>query len=165
MSGFNDFMDKAGAFATKAAGKAKDLASVAAAKTKQVGRVAKLNMEVSSQKDIVKKAYAELGRLYYEAHHDAPEEALSGLCGQIDGAMAAIASLEEEIARVKEEAGEDADFESVVDQTAAEAAAEPDVIVQIVEEEIHPAPSAAPAEPEEPAGPAEPEADAEPAAP
>lgn len=154
MSGFNDFMDKAGAFATKAAEKAKDIASVAAAKTKQVSHVAKLNMDVSSHKDTVRKAYAELGRLYYEAHHDAPDPALAGVCGQIDEAMAAIASLEEQIARIKAEANEQADFETVVDETAAEADAEPDVVVQIVEEEIR--------RPEEPETPVEPEAPAEP---
>lgn len=164
MSGFNDFMDKAGAFASKAAGKAKDLASVAAAKTKQVSRVAKLNMDVSSQKDVIKKAYTELGQLYYEAHHDAPEPALAAACGQIDEAQAAIAALEEEIARIKQtmdEQAEDADFESVVDKTEAEA----DVIVQIVEEELHVPTSAGPEAPAEPETPAEPGTPAEPEAP
>ncbi len=163
MSGFNDFMDRAGALAFKAAEKAKDLASVAAAKTKQVSRVAKLNMDISAQKDAIKKAYGELGQQYYQIHKDDPEAALAEVCRQIDEANAAIASLEEEIARCKadmEEADEaqDGDFSSVVDQTEAEA----DVIVQVVEEEMSgadaPQAGETPAEPAEPAEPAAPEA-------
>ncbi len=131
MSGFNDFMNKAGAFASKAAEKAKDAAVAAAAKTKQLSRIAKLNMDISGQKDTVRKAYAELGKLYYEAHHDDPEQAMAQVCQQIDMANAAIAALEEEIASLKaaeDEEAVDADFAAVVDETEA------DVEVEIQEE-------------------------------
>ena len=156
MSGFNDFLSKAGDFASRAAGKAKDLAGAAAEKTrdlagtaaertKQVSRIAKLNMDISGQKDTIKKAYAELGKLYYEAHHDSPEGLLAQVCQEIDLANAAIGSMEDEIAQLKQAMAEDdapaedADFEAVVDETAAEA----DVEVEIqVEEE--PAPESAP---------------------
>ena len=155
MSGFNDFMNKAGAFASKAAGKAKDLAGVAAVKTKQVSRIAKLNMDISSEKETMKKAYTELGKLYYEAYHDAPEGQFAQVCQEIDLAAAAVAAMEDEIAQIKQEmaeAGEDADFEAVVDETAASA----DIEVEIQVEEEQPAP-AAPAE-EQPqwSAPAEP---------
>lgn len=138
MSGFNDFMDKAGVLAVKAAEKAKDLANVAAEKTKQVSRVAKLNMDISAQRDTIKKAYAELGRLYYEAHREDPDGALAQVCQEIDMAQAAIKNLEEEIAAIKAEEAQDGDFASVVDATAAEA----DVEVEVTVEE-----PAAPAEP------------------
>lgn len=133
MSGFNDFMNKAGAFASKAAEKAKDAAVAAASKTKQLSRIAKLNMDISGQKDTVRKAYAELGKLYYEAHHDDPELAMAQVCQQIDMANAAIAALEEEIASLKaaeDEEAVDADFAAVVDETEA------DVEVEIREEPI-----------------------------
>ena len=139
MSGFNDFMNKAGAFASKAAEKAKDAAVAAAAKTKQLSRIAKLNMDISGQKDTVRKAYAELGKLYYEAHHDDPEQAMAQVCQQIDMANAAIAALEEEIASLKaaeDEEAVDADFASVVDETEA------DVEVEIQEEPIAEEPAA-----------------------
>lgn len=153
MSGFNDFLSKAGDFASKAAGKAKDLAGVAAEKTKdfastaaertrQVSRIAKLNMDISTQKDTIKKAYAELGKLYYEAHHDAPEGLLAQVCQEIDLANAAIGAMEDEIAQLKQAMAEedapaeDADFEAVVDETAAEA----DVEVEIQVEEPAPEP-------------------------
>ncbi len=133
MSEFNDFMAKVGQIASKAAEKTKDIAAVAATKTKQVSRIAKLNMDISSQKDVVKKAYADLGKLYYEAHHDAPEGDLAPVCQQIDMALASVASMEAEIARIKEEMtaddeAEDAGFEAVVDQTEA------DVEVEVHEE-------------------------------
>ena len=133
MSGFKDFMNKVGAFASKAAVKTKEIAGVAATKTKQVSHIAKLNMEISGQKDVAKKAYTELGKLYYEAHHDAPEAGMEQICQQIDMALASVASMEEEIARTRAEmteAPEDADFETVVDQTQADA----DVEVEIHEE-------------------------------
>ena len=146
MAGFNDFLTKAGALASKAADKAKDLAGVAAVKTKQVSRIAKLNMDISAKKDDMKKAYAELGKIYYEAHHDAPDETCAPLCAQIDEAAAAVAAMEAEIAQLKQEIGEDdtaqdADFEAVVDQT--EDAAGVDVEITVEEPE-------APAEPEAP---------------
>lgn len=134
MSDFNDFMNKAGAFASKAAGKAKDLAVDAYTKTKQLSRVAKLNMDISGQRDTIRKAYTELGKLYYAAHHEDPESDLAPLCQQIDDANATIATLEEEIAAIKEtmtadeKAAVDADFASVVDSTEA------DVEVEIREE-------------------------------
>ena len=162
MAGFNDFMDMAGAFASKAAEKAKDLASVAAVKTKQVSRIAKLNMDISAQKDTIKKAYAEIGRLYYENHRDDPDPAVVQACQEVDTAKEAIARMEAEIAQLKMEIGpeaEDADFESVVDETAAQA----DVEVEItVEQPEQPAAPETPAEPEQPAAP---ETPAEPAQP
>ena len=162
MAGFNDFMTKAGALASKAAGKAKDLAGTAAAKTKQLSRIAKLNMDISAQKDDMKKAYAELGKLYYEAHHDAPDETCAPLCAQIDAAAAAIASLEEEIAQIREAMDAepmDADLEEVVDATETEAGVEVEIEVEpdTPEEPTAPAGPEAPAEPEEPAAPETPE--------
>lgn len=148
MAGFDEFMDKAGELATKAAEKAKDLASAAAVRTKRVSRVAKLNMDISGQKDTIKKAYRDLGKLYYELHRDAPEPALAPLCQQIDTAKAAAAAMEDEIAAIRQEAAgsdeaQDADFASVVDQTADDAGVE----VEITVEE-----PAAPETPEAPAG-------------
>ena len=130
----SDFREKAGAFFSQAAGTAKDLAVAAANKTKQVSRIAKLNMDIVSQKDTIKKAYAELGQLYYENHHDAPEGLLIQACQEIDVAKAAIEEMEAQIAQLKasgvEDDVQDADFETVVDQTAAQA----DIEVEIVEE-------------------------------
>ncbi len=167
MSGFNDFMDKAGLFAAKAAGKAKELAGAAAEKTKEVSRVARLNMDISSKRDAIKKAYAELGKLYYEAHKLDPEEAFAPACQQIDEASAAIAAMEAEIEKIKADGNnaQDADFASVVDATEAEA----DVTVEVtVEEEssaevpVEAVEAEVPVEPEKPTEPVEAEKPAAP---
>lgn len=49
----------------------------AAQKAKDLSGVAKLNLDIKSKEDYVQKQYAELGRIYYEAHKDdtAPEGA------------------------------------------------------------------------------------------
>ncbi len=121
MTGFNDLVAKASEIATKAAEAAMDLAGTAAAKTKQISHIAKLNVDISTKKEEIKKAYEELGKLYYEAHRTA-EENCAELCLQIDDAKKAIAAMEEEIARLKaEEEPQDPDLESVVDATEAEA--------------------------------------------
>lgn len=124
MAGLNDIVAKAGVIASKAAETAKDLAGTAAVRTKQLSRIARLNRDISDKKDEIKKAYTELGKLYYKAHRADPEEKCAGFVSQIDEAAVAIAAMEEEIVRVKEEMAEkpqDPDLESVVDATEAEA--------------------------------------------
>ena len=126
MSDFN-FKDKAGAVASKA----KSLASAAAAKTKKLSRIAKLNMDISGRRETVKKAYYELGKLYYEAHQDNPEGLLVQVCQEIDLAKEDIASMEGEIAQLKESMkSHAADLASVVEATEAEADLEVEVIVE-----------------------------------
>jgi outer membrane biosynthesis protein TonB len=137
MSETNDFKGKAGLFAATAAKKARGLAVYAATKTKQLSRIAKLNVDIASQKDTIKTAYTEIGKLYYEAHKDAPEGFFLQLCQEIDTANQAIAQMEEEIAQLKAESAapqeaepaEDADFATIVDE------AEADIQVEIVPEE------------------------------
>lgn len=138
MSETNDFKGKASLFAATAAKKARGLAVYAATKTKQLSRIAKLNVDIASQKDTIKTAYTEIGKLYYEAHKDAPEGFFLQLCQEIDTANQAIAQMEEEIAQLKAESAapqeeaptaEDADFAAVVDE------AEADIQVEIVPEE------------------------------
>ena len=139
MSGFDEIMGMAGELAAKAAEKAKDLASAAAEQTKRVGHAAKLNVDISAQKEAMKKLYAELGKQYYENHRDVPETALAPLCRQIDTARQAIAALERELAALREETGDgdgpDAgDFASVVDETQEDAGVEVEITVEDPEE-------------------------------
>ena len=139
MADFNDFKEKAGAFFSQAAQTTKELATAAADKARKVSRIAKLNMDIVSQKETIKKAYAELGQLYYENHHDAPEGLLSQSCQEIDVAKAAIADMEAEIAQLKSsedtEQVQDGDFETVVDATAAQADIEVEITVEADDDE------------------------------
>lgn len=131
----SDFKKKAGVFANLVAGSTKKAAIFAARKTKNTALIAKLNMNISSRRDVIKHAYGEIGKLYYETHKDAPEGFFVQLCQEIDLAMEDIAAMESEIVRLKTEGSEqavDADFESVVSENEAEA--DPDIEVEFFEE-------------------------------
>lgn len=101
-------------FAGKAGGNAKDIAAKAADLAKNGGRIAKLTMDVATEKENMRKAFCEIGRLYYETYKDAPEEAFTQLCGEISLAEKSIADKEAEIATLK------IDFSSKVKADATE---------------------------------------------
>ena len=79
--------------------KAKDLAQTGVSKTKQVGEIAKLNLANVSEEDAIKKAYIEIGKLYYAERGMAPEPAYAALCEKI---TAAKVNIEENKNRVEE---------------------------------------------------------------
>lgn len=117
--------------------RAKGLAAAAAKKTKNTARIAKLNMDISSRRDTIQRAYGDIGRLYYEMHKDTPEGFLVQLCQEIELAESSIAAKQAEIASIK----------------AAEAAARSandGVEIEITTEPAAPAEDAAPAPEPEP---------------
>lgn len=65
------------------AGKTRGFAEKAADKAKDVARIAKLNMELTAEKDTIEKAYLEIGKLYYETHKNAPDGFFVQLCDEI----------------------------------------------------------------------------------
>lgn len=110
----------AGNIASFAAGKAKTFAVFAARKTKNVSRIAKLNVEIASERDSIKRTYNEIGKLYYETHREDPEAFFVQLCQEIDLSLEHISDMETEIIRLKAE--------------DARGAADPDAEVEIPEE-------------------------------
>lgn len=90
-----DFFEKLGDTITtkgkEVTGKAKDLAEIA-----------NLKSQISTCRDVVKKNYAEIGRLYFEKHGEEPEEEYEEFCRAIANAKAGIADLEEQIQKIKE---------------------------------------------------------------
>jgi len=89
--------DKTKDFAEKAADKTKDFAEKAADKAKATARIAKLNIEISSEKDNMKKTYLEIGKLYYDTHKENPEGFFIQLCEEIALAEKNIADKQAEI--------------------------------------------------------------------
>ena len=63
--------------------KALDLAQAGAAKAKELTDIAKLNIANSSEEDAIRKAYIDLGKLYYAERGMAPEGAYVTLCEKI----------------------------------------------------------------------------------
>ena len=60
------FADIAKDLAGAAGDKARDLAGGAGEKAKALAKLAKLTMELSTERDSLKDAYAEVGKLYFE---------------------------------------------------------------------------------------------------
>ena len=113
MFDFNSLKGKVIDSISKAADTTKVIADKATDKAKDVSRIAKLSLEISSEKDVIKKAYAEIGKLYYEAHRDDPDGVFVQLCDEVTLAMENIASKEAEINELKNRSG-DADDDSIV---------------------------------------------------
>ena len=70
--------------------KAAGLAQSSMAKAKELTEVGKLKMQNASEQENIRRAYQEIGKLYYEQHGQEPEEALAELCKKIDGSKARI---------------------------------------------------------------------------
>jgi len=125
---------------------------------KTYGSIAKLSLEIAGDKEELKRVYSEIGELYYEQAKDAPEGFFTALFAQAAAIKKDIAEREEYIATLKTEVApadadidvEIAEFEEVVEETAAEGAGivveEAPVVEEVVVEEA-PA-DETPAEPE-----------------
>ncbi|NCB73438.1 MAG: hypothetical protein EOM51_01645 [Clostridia bacterium] len=116
------------------AGKTRDFAEKAADKAKDVARIAKLNMELSSEKDTIENAYLEIGKLYYETHRNSPDGFFVQLCDEITLANDNISKILSELDDLKVGLGvRNGDIqveftEVTVDDTAEKSAADEDFV-------------------------------------
>ena len=90
--------------------KAVDLAQAGVAKSKVLAEIAKLKAANMSEEDAIKKAYIELGKLYYAERGAAPEAAYVSGCERIAASKSAIEANNARIAEPK--AQEDVDDEA-----------------------------------------------------
>lgn len=149
MSDYNDLLNSLKAAAGSAANiardiagsageKARDFAGSAGEKAKATARIAKLKLEIAGKREELNKVYAEIGRVYFEsADKRSPEELYVRLFDQVMLANAVIERMETEERELKsifESEADEADFTMVV-SAAEDEAAEPDVEVEITEEE------------------------------
>ena len=81
--------------------KVTDLAQAGVSKSKQLAEIAKLKTNNMGEEDTIKKAYLELGRLYYAERGAAPEGAYAAACGRISQAKATIETNNARIAELK----------------------------------------------------------------
>lgn len=70
-------------------------------KAKQMAEVASLKSQISTCEDVIKKNYAEIGKIYYENFGDCAEELFAKQCRAIKNAQAGVKDLEEKIKEVK----------------------------------------------------------------
>ena len=128
------------------AGKAKDFAESStvrgiyehgAERAKAYGAIAKLTLQISGDTEELRRAYTEIGKLYFEQARENPEGFFAPLFAQVEEINARIHASEDAIADIKaqieaENADSDGigvdisvefgDFDDVVDSTAADGA-------------------------------------------
>ena len=87
------------AFLDELRDRAMDLGRAGVAKSKQLAEITRLSLNNASEEDAIKKAYVEIGKLYYAERGMAPEAAYVSLCEKI---TAAKINIEENKARIAE---------------------------------------------------------------
>ncbi len=113
--------------------KAKDLAQTGVSKSKQLGEIAKLNLANVGEEDAIKKAYIEIGKLYYAERGMAPEAAYTALCEKITAAKVNIEENKNRIEEIKAEGNiVDADVEPAftVEETPKAEVETPEILPQ-----------------------------------
>ena len=81
--------------------KAMELTNTGVAKAKELSEIGKLKVQNVSEQDEMRRAYMELGKLYYEQHGENPEEGYAELCKKVADSKAKIAYNNERIADIK----------------------------------------------------------------
>lgn len=95
--------------AGKVADKSVEFAKIAGEKAKLAGRITKLKAEIVMEKDTAKKAFSEIGRLYYEKHKQNPEPDMAQGVTEVSVALEAIAKKQEEVDALKKELADNFD--------------------------------------------------------
>lgn len=130
--------------------KATDLAQTGVAQSKRLAEIAKLKTANLGEEDAIKKAYIEIGKLYYAEMGHAPDGAYAAACEKITAAKAAIEANNDRIAELKASADNADEAEEIkeaaveVVEDVKEAAAEvideakdfADVVVEEVKEAV-----------------------------
>lgn len=140
---FEDLKKRANELAQQAA----DLAQQGAARSRQLAGIAKLKAANLGEEDTIRKAYAELGKIYFAKYGEHPEDEFAAACETIIEAQAAIAAnnatIEElsakkepevEVEIVEMEETEEAPAEEAPAEEAEEAPAEEAAPVEEAEE-------------------------------
>lgn len=90
------------AFFDNLKGKVSDLAQAGVAKSKQLAEIAKLKAANVGEQDAIKKAYLEIGKLYYAEKGSTPEGGYAAACEKITAAKANIAANNAKIEELKD---------------------------------------------------------------
>ena len=120
--------------------KATDLAQAGVAQSKRLAEIAKLKTANMGEEDTIKKAYIELGKLYYAEKGAAPEAAYAASCEKITAAKAAIEANNDRIAELKSSADDEVEVVARVEpvERAAEPSAHQEAEVQETEAQENP---------------------------
>ena len=100
--------------------RATDLAQSVVAQSKRLAEIAKLKASNMAEEDTIKKAYVELGKLYYAEHGTTPDGAYAAACEKITAARAAIETNNDRIAELKATAEAEGEIIDVTPEAAEE---------------------------------------------
>ena len=100
--------------------RATDLAQSVVATSKRLAAIAKLKASNMAEEDTIKKAYVELGKLYYAEHGTTPDGAYAAACEKITAARAAIETNNDRIAELKATAEAEGEIIDVTPEAAEE---------------------------------------------
>lgn len=114
--------------------RATDLAQAGVAQSKRLAEIAKLKTANMAEEDAIKKAYIEIGKLYYAEKGATPDGAFAAACEKITASKAVIETNNERIAELKQPGDPEPEVE---------------VEAEAVEVEAAPVPEETPAQPEE----------------
>ncbi|MBQ9136253.1 MAG: hypothetical protein IJX66_09205 [Lachnospiraceae bacterium] len=70
-------------------------------KAKEMAEIASLKSQIGTCEDVIKKNYAEIGRIYYENFGDCAEELFAKQCRAIKNAQIGVSELEQKIRDIK----------------------------------------------------------------
>ena len=100
--------------------RATDLAQSVVATSKRLAEIAKLKASNMAEEDTIRKAYVELGKLYYAEHGTTPDGAYAAACEKITAARAAIETNHDRIAELKATAEAEGEIIDVTPEAAEE---------------------------------------------
>ena len=119
--------------------RAVDLAQAGVAQSKRLAEIAKLKAANMAEEDAIKKAYIEIGKLYYAEQGASPDGAFAAACERVTASKAAIEANNDRIAELKQPGDPEPEVEAEIEaaaetvEEAAEAVA--DAVEAAVEED------------------------------
>ena len=106
--------------------RATDLAQAGVAQSKRLAEIAKLKTANMAEEDAIKKAYIELGKLYFAEHGTAPDGAYTAACERITSSKALIETNNDRIAELKQPGDPEPEAEAApMEEEAAPAEEQP----------------------------------------
>ena len=93
--------DKTVVLAHSGVTRARKLADASAARARGLSEIGKLKVRNSIEQEAIRRAYSDLGRLYYAERGSAPEPSYAELCQKITDALARVSRNNERIADIR----------------------------------------------------------------
>ena len=117
--------------------RATEMAQAGVAQSKRLAEIGKLKTANMAEEDAIKKAYIEIGKLYYAEQGASPDGAFAAACERITASKALIETNNERIAELKQpgDPEPEVELETVAETVESAAEAVADAVETVVEED------------------------------